>query len=237
MIGQAVTEASLLLRDQVVAIAAHLLEAAPEDLEVAAGIVSVQGTPIKSVPVQQVANTAYHQSATLPPELDANLEVAHRSMAPATMWSNATHAATVEIDPTTGKVEVLRFVVSEDCGKMINPNIVEGQVHGGVAQGIGGVLYEHNVYDADGNPLASTFMDYLVPTATEVPDLEYGHVVVESLTEGGFKGMGEGGAIASPPAVVNAVADALAPFHLTITDQPVGAQQVFDWIQGASAAG
>ena len=221
MIGQAVTEASIMLREKVVAIAAHLLEAAPEDLEVAEGVVSVVGTPAKSVPVRQVANAAYHQSATLPPELDAMLDVVHRSMAPPTMWSNATHAATVEIDPATGKVDVLRFVVSEDCGRMINPNIVEGQVHGGVAQGIGGVLYEHNVYDADGNPLASTFMDYLVPTAHEIPEIETFHIESPASTVGGYKGVGEGGAIGAPAALFNAVADALAQHGITVLDQPL----------------
>ena len=153
---------------------------------------SVKGTPTKSVPVQQVANAAYQQSATLPPELDSLLDVVHRSMAPATMWSNATHAATVEVDPATGKVEILRFVVSEDCGRMINPNIVEGQVHGGVAQGIGGVLYEHNVYDADGNPLASTFMDYLVPTAHEIPEIETFHIESPASTVGWLQGRRRG---------------------------------------------
>jgi carbon-monoxide dehydrogenase large subunit len=222
MIGQAVTEASLLLREKVVAIAAHLLEAAPEDLEVAESKVSVKGTPSKSIPVQQVAWTAYQQAGTLPPELDRTLEVVHRSTAPANMWSNASHAATVEVDPTTGKVEILRYVVSEDCGRMINPNIVDGQVHGGVAQGIGGVLYEHNVYDADGNPLASTFMDYLLPTAHEIPTIETLHIESPAATVGGYKGVGEGGAIGAPAAVFNAIADALAQHGIVVTDQPLG---------------
>jgi carbon-monoxide dehydrogenase large subunit len=234
MIGQAVTEASLKLRDKVVAIAAHLLEAAPEDLEIADGVVSVQGTPTKSVPVQQVANTAYQQSATLPPELDSLLDVVHRSMAPATMWSNATHAAIVELDPATGMVDLLRFVVSEDCGRMINPNIVEGQVHGGVAQGIGGVLYEHNVYDDDGNPLASTFMDYLVPTAHEIPEIETFHIESPASTVGGYKGVGEGGAIGAPAAVFNAVADALAQHGITVTEQPLGPDAVLAKLREAA---
>ncbi|HEX4528673.1 MAG TPA: xanthine dehydrogenase family protein molybdopterin-binding subunit [Acidimicrobiia bacterium] len=234
MIGQAVTEASLKLRDKVVAIAAHLLEAAPEDLEIADGVVSVQGTPTKSVPVRQVANTAYQQSATLPPELDSLLDVVHRSMAPATMWSNATHAAIVELDPATGMVDLLRFVVSEDCGRMINPNIVEGQVHGGVAQGIGGVLYEHNVYDDDGNPLASTFMDYLVPTAHEIPEIETFHIESPASTVGGYKGVGEGGAIGAPAAVFNAVADALAQHGITVTEQPLGPDAVLAKLRQAT---
>jgi carbon-monoxide dehydrogenase large subunit len=235
MIGQAVTEASIKLRDKVVAIAAHLLEAAPEDLEVADGVVSVHGTPSKSVPVQQVAHAAYHQSASLPPELDSLLDVVHRSMAPATMWSNATHAATVEIDPATGRVDILRFVVSEDCGKMINPNIVEGQVYGGVAQGIGGVLYEHNVYDNDGNPLASTFMDYLVPTAHEIPEIETFHIESPASTVGGYKGVGEGGAIGAPAAVFNAVADALAQHGIVVLDQPLDPDTVLAKIREAAS--
>ncbi len=107
---------------------------------------------------------------------------------------------------------VKRYIVSEDCGNMINPNVVEGQISGGVVQGLGGVLLEDFVYDGDGNPLTSTFMDYLLPTASEVPDLEIGHIMSESTTNpGGFKGLGEGGAIGSHAAVANAVADALAP--------------------------
>jgi carbon-monoxide dehydrogenase large subunit len=234
MIGQAVTEASLLLREKVVAIAAHLLEASPDDLEVAEGTVSVKGTPTKSVPVQQVAWAAYQQAGTLPPELDRALEVVHRSTAPASMWSNAAHAATVEVDPETGKVEILRYVVSEDCGRMINPNIVDGQVHGGVAQGIGGVLYEHNVYDDDGNPLASTFMDYLLPTVHEIPTIETHHVESPAATVGGYKGVGEGGAIAALAAVFNAVADALAQHGVIVTDQPLDPDTIVRALAGAS---
>ena len=232
MIGQAVTEASVLLRDKVVAIAAHLLEASPDDLEVAEGIVSVKGTPTKSVPVQQVAWAAYQQSGTLPPELDRTLEVVHRSVAPTNMWSNAAHGATVEVDPDTGKVEILRYVVSEDCGRMINPNIVDGQVHGGVAQGIGGLLYEHNVYDDDGNPLASTFMDYLLPTVHEIPTIDTFHIESPAATVGGYKGVGEGGAIAAPAAVFNAIADALAQHGVIVTDQPLDPDTIIRAIRG-----
>lgn len=233
MIGQAVTEASLLLRDKVVAIAAHLLEASPDDLEVAEGVVSVKGTPTKSVPVQQVAWAAYQQSGTLPPELDRTLEVVHRSVAPDGMWSNAAHGAIVEVDPATGKVEILRYVVSEDCGRMINPSIVDGQVYGGVAQGIGGVLYEHNVYDNDGNPLASTFMDYLLPTVHEIPTIDTFHIESPAATVGGYKGVGEGGAIAAPAAVFNAVADALAQHGVIVTDQPLDPDTIVRALTGS----
>ena len=104
---------------------------------------------------------------------------------------------------------------------MINPNIVEGQIAGGVVQGIGGVLFEHNVYDADGNPLAATFLDYLLPTASEVPEIECDHIETPASTLGGYKGVGEGGAIGAPPVVFNAVADALAQLGARITDQPL----------------
>ena len=112
--------------------------------------------------------------------------------APPITWSNACHVCTVEVDPETGIVEVLRYVVSEDCGVMINPMIVEGQVAGGVVQGIGGVLYEHMIYDEHGTPLTTTFLDYLVPTATEVPVIEYGHVETRSPTPGWAQGHGRG---------------------------------------------
>ncbi len=116
----------------------------------------------------------------------------YRYKAPAGVWSNACHACTCEVDPDTGTVALLRYVVSEDCGVMINPNIVEGQIAGGVAQGIGGVLYEHNVYDDDGNPLASTFLDYLVPTAAEIPDIECHHVETPGATPGELQGRRRG---------------------------------------------
>jgi carbon-monoxide dehydrogenase large subunit len=234
MIGAVVHDASQLLKEKVFAIAGHLLEAAPEDLEIEERIISVKGTPAKQVTMSQVAQTAYMGSSMLPPEIDPVLEVVHRYAAPPGMWSNASHACTVEVDPGTGLVEILRYVVSEDCGLMINPNIVEGQIAGGVAQGIGGVLYEHNVYDDDGNPLSSTFLDYLIPTLAEIPDVECLHMETPAVTAGGFKGVGEGGAIGAPAAVFNAVADALAQVGATITDQPAGPDQVLAALRAAS---
>jgi aerobic carbon-monoxide dehydrogenase large subunit len=150
------------------------------------------------------------------------------------MFSNACHICTCEVDPETGKVTLLRYVVSEDCGVMINPMVVEGQIAGGVVQGIGGVLYEHAVYDEDGNPLATTFLDYLLPTATEAPVIEYGHVETPAATPGGHKGMGEGGAIGSPPAVFNAVADALRPFGVKLDRSPLGPSELLEAIETAS---
>jgi aerobic carbon-monoxide dehydrogenase large subunit len=131
-------------------------------------------------------------------------------------------------------VTILRYVVSEDCGRMINPKIVEGQIFGGVVQGLGGVLYEHMLYDDDGNPLASTFVDYLLPTACEVPTIEVGHIESLAANPLGVKGMGEGGAMASPAAVINAVADALAPLGVTISGSPLGPKQILEMVAAAS---
>jgi carbon-monoxide dehydrogenase large subunit len=133
-------------------------------------------------------------------------------------------------------VSLLRFIVSEDCGVMINPMVVEGQIAGGVAQGVGGALYEEMAYDAEGNPLATTFLDYLIPTAVEVPDLECGHIETPSASLGGYKGMGEGGAIASPAAVANAVNDALAGLGATVTEFPITPMRVLEAISKGDAA-
>jgi carbon-monoxide dehydrogenase large subunit len=128
-------------------------------------------------------------------------------------------------------VTLLRYIVSEDCGPMINPAVVEGQIAGGVAQGIGNALYEHLAYDTAGNPLATTFLDYLVPSAAEIPPIEFGHIETPSPGPGGYKGVGEGGAIGAPPAVVNAVADALAPFGVTVTRLPVSPQSIVELLR------
>ncbi len=142
----------------------------------------------------------------------------------------------VEIDRDTGAVEIQRYVVSEDCGVMINPNVVEGQIAGGVVQGIGGVLYEHLAYDERGNPLATTFVDYLLPTATEVPEIEYAHIETFAPTNpGGHKGLGEGGAIGAPPCLINAIADALAPLGAKVRSQPLGPADIVALIEGVGA--
>jgi aerobic carbon-monoxide dehydrogenase large subunit len=221
MIGATVLQAATGLKAKVLAIAAHILEAAVEDLSIQDGVIAVAGTPARSTTIGTVANMAYHMSYMLPEGVDAGLEVVNRYMAPPTIWSNACHVATVEVDTVSGMVKVLRYVVAEDCGKMINPMIVEGQIAGGVVQGLGGVLYEENVYDEAGTPLATTFLDYLVPGSSEVPDVEYVHIETPASTLGGFKGCGEGGAIGAPPAIFNAVCDALAPLGVHFTRQPL----------------
>jgi len=224
----AAREAALEVRDKALRIAAHALEASPDDLELVDGAARVKGTPAAAIPFQQIAMMAYLGSDGFPPDLSPGLEGAAR-FKPSAMFTftNSTHAVTVEVDPATGAVEIDRYVVSEDCGVMINPTVVEGQIAGGVAQGIGGVLYEHFIYDEDGNPLTTTFLDYLLPTAAEVPDYEYGHLETPATTNpGGHKGLGEGGAIGAPPAIINAIADALSPLGVTVKDQPLGPKQI-----------
>jgi aerobic carbon-monoxide dehydrogenase large subunit len=235
VVGGAARQAAQQLREQIVAIAAHEMEAAPEDLEIVDGHIHVAGTPSRGTTVADVARKAYYDPASLPPGQPLGLEAQVRyTPSSFATWSNACHMCLVEVDRDTGAVEIQRYVVSEDCGVMVNPSVVEGQIAGGVVQGIGGVLYEHLAYDDAGNPLTTTFVDYLLPTAAEVPTIEYGHVETPAPTNpGGHKGMGEGGAIGSPPAVINAVADALRPLGVKVRAQPLGPADIVALIDTA----
>jgi carbon-monoxide dehydrogenase large subunit len=236
VVGGAATLAAVELRDKLVKIAAHLLEASPDDMEINDGVASVKGTPQAAIPFAQLAMTAHMAPDLLPEGMGAGLEVVSRYRPPSEFtWSNATHGCVVEVDPETGLVDIKRYVVSEDCGQMINPMVVEGQIAGGVVQGIGGVLFEDMAYDEEGNPLATTFLDYLLPSAPEIPDIEYGHVESMSATLGGYKGMGEGGAIASPPALANAINDALAQRGVVpLRTFPFGPSQIIDAINATT---
>jgi carbon-monoxide dehydrogenase large subunit len=150
-------------------------------------------------------------------------------------YTSAVHVAHVEVDAGTGAVKLLRYVVAHDCGKLINPVIVEGQIHGGVAQGIGGGLLEELIYDEQGQLLTGTFMDYLIPSAMEVPPVETVHLEYPSPRNPlGIKGIGEGGAISPPAAIANAVEDALQPFGARVTRTPLGPSAVLDLIASGS---
>jgi carbon-monoxide dehydrogenase large subunit len=222
MTAGAIRETSAILRGRIAAIAAHKLEAAEDDIVLEDGRASVRGTPSAGMTIADIARRAYFEPHKLPPGTPAGLEASARYTADVgTVWVNATHVCTCEVDVATGGVRLLRYIVSEDCGPMINPNVVEGQIAGGVAQGIGGVLFEHLAYDTDGNPVTTTFMDYVIPTSAEIPVIEYGHIETPSPGPGGYKGVGEGGAIGAPAAVVNAVADALSPFGVRLTRLPL----------------
>ena len=223
------------VRDKTMELAADMLEASPHDLELAGGVISVRGTPGRGVSLGQVARRAAHEPHLLPEGAEPGLESTRRYSAPDPgSFSSAMHAAVVEVDPETGEVEVLRYVVVEDCGTVINPTIVEGQVHGGVAQGIGGALSEHLAYDESGQLVTANFMDYLLPTAAEVPPIEVRHVESPSPhTLGGWKGMGEGGSINAPAAVVSAVNDALSPLGVTANHTPLDPAWVRNAIDSA----
>jgi CO/xanthine dehydrogenase Mo-binding subunit len=142
-------------------------------------------------------------------------------------FASGNHAGIIEVDPQTGTVQVLRYVAVHDCGRVINPMIVEGQVHGGVAQGIGGSFYEKLAYDADGQPLSTTFMDYLIPTAMEVPDIQTEHIETPSpLNPLGIKGAGEAGVIPVAALMAQALEDALSPWNVHVTEMPLNPGQI-----------
>jgi carbon-monoxide dehydrogenase large subunit len=207
------------VKESVLQIAAGMLEASPADLQIDEAMISVKGAPQRALPLAQVATIVYLAPQHLPPGVEPNIEVDNDFDGDEGGWSQATHACWVEVDLGTGQVKIDRYLVVEDCGTMINPAIVEGQVRGGVAQGIGGVLYEHAAYDDDGQFLAGTFMDYLLPTTTEVPTIEIDHLETPAISPVNFRGVGEGGAIAAPAALTNAIEDALSPLGVKITEQ------------------
>lgn len=202
--------ASQEVRKRVIDIAAHLLEANPDDLQIADSVVSVKGAPDAAVPLAQIAMGCYMAPAMMPEGVDLNLEAVGVYDGEGGGWGQGSHACWVEIDPDTGKIEIKRYLVVEDCGKMINPGVVDGQVIGGVAMGIGGMLLEHSAYGEDGQYLAATFMDYLLPSAPEVPEIEIEHLEFESEKMVGSRGVGEGGTVLAPAALLNAIDDALA---------------------------
>lgn len=212
--GGASIKCSEILVDKIKRIAGHLLNANPDDVRIEDGVVRVAGVEQMTRSLRELAEIAYSEPDRLPAGMESGLEAQYRYRPPPITFASAAHACIVEVDAETGFVDIKRWVSSEDCGVLINPSVVEGQIAGGLAQAIGTVLLEEIAYDARGNPTAVTFKDYLLPTISDVPDFEYTHVVTPSKAAGGFRGVGEGGAIVGPPTLVNAIADALAPFDI-----------------------
>ena len=232
--GGAIARASADLAGQLRAIAAHLIEAAPGDVELADGRAQVRGDPATSVPIDELARIAHHAAHLLPDGLGRGLE-ATAAFDPEGTFSNATHGAIVEVSPDTGGVRLVRYVVVEDCGVMINPMIVDGQVAGGVAQGIGAALFEELPFDESGQPVCGSFVDYLLPTAADLPEFEIHHLCTPTTrTPTGAKGMGEGGTIGAPATVLNAVNDALAQVGASVGRIPVRPADVVAAIAAAS---
>ena len=231
--GGAATLAACAVREKLLNAASHLLEASAADLVAEDGKVSVAGTD-RSVTFREVARAVYSEMGRLPP--DARDELAATKIYDPVFGTttSATHIATVEIDPETLEIKVDRFAVAEDCGRLVNPLIVDGQVHGGVAQGIGAALYEEVIYDDQGQINTASLVDYLVPTACEIPPMEVVHLETQSPTTlGGFRGMGEGGTIGSPAAIANAVSDALSLLGIEINELPLTPERLFRLIEAA----
>jgi carbon-monoxide dehydrogenase large subunit len=221
--GGALVLAARRVREKIAKIAGHMLEAAPQDLTIEGGRIAVRGAPGRALTVADVARLAYRPAGgTLPEGVDPALEATQYYDPPPATFSNGAHLAVVDVDPETGQVEIVKYLVVEDCGRMVNPMIVEGQTHGGVTQGVGIALYEHAAYDDSGQPLATSFMDYLIPGVMEAPAMDVIHVETPpAVSVSGFKGMAEGGTIGATAAVANAVADALAPLGIEVHDLPL----------------
>jgi carbon-monoxide dehydrogenase large subunit len=231
--GNSIADATGAVKAKLVRAAATLLEAAPEDILIEEGQVSVRGVPASAVPLAKVVQASIPTYAK-PGVASPDFEATSYHHVPTVTYASAVHVAEVEVDVGTGHVRLRRYVVAHDCGKVINPIIVEGQVHGGVAQGVGGALYEEMAYDDEGQLLAGTLMDYLVPTSMELPRIDTVHLEFPSPRNPlGVKGLGEGGAISPPAAIANAVEDALAPFGVRVTATPLGPSRVLELIADA----
>jgi carbon-monoxide dehydrogenase large subunit len=231
--------ASQRLREKTFAIAGQMLECAPQDLELREGRVGVIGVPGASVSLAEVARASRPGWDNQRPEgMDAGLEVTYYWEPSTVTWSYAAHAVIVDVDVRLGHIRLERYVIAHDCGVVVNPMLAEGQVIGGAVQGIGGALLEGFRYDENGQLLTGSLMDYLLPTASDVPDIEVLHQESPSpLNPFGVKGLGEGGAIAPPVAIANAVCDALAPFGpVEFNSTPIGPEDIFRVLQGRSAA-
>ena len=233
--GTAVRNAAGSIKEQAIRIAAEMLEASPQDLELVGGEVRVKGSPASSVSLAQVAGRVAPGQPLPEGVVGYTLDATDVYHPETNTFSYGCHVATVEVDIETGVVTLLRHVVVNDSGKLINPLLVDGQVQGGVALGIGGALLEDLAYSDDGQPLNANFMDYLVPAIGNMPEMVVEHMSVPTpLNPDGMKGAGEGGAIGSPAAIANAVADALLPLGVKITETPLGPNTVYRALQDAS---
>ncbi len=233
--GIAIVQSCDKIVDKARKIAAHQLECAEEDLEFANGTFSVRGSADKAMPLAAIAFAAF-TAHNLPDGMEPNLE-AHTTYDPPNFsWPFGTHIAVVEVDTETGAVTLQRYIAVDDCGNQVNPLIVEGQVHGGVVQGVAQALFEEAVYDTDGNLRTATLADYLVPSAADVPAIETAHTITPSPTNPlGVKGIGEAGTIGAAPAVINAIVDALSPFGVRDITMPASPQRVWEAITSGGA--
>jgi carbon-monoxide dehydrogenase large subunit len=233
-----IMRAAEVIRTRIVRMAAQLLEAAPEDIELVDGVATITGVPDARIPFADVVGAIYFAKPLHPPGSDPTMESTQVYDPSEPVFSNGAHAVVVEVDVETGQVAVQKVYAVEDCGTVINPMIVEGQIRGGVVQAIGLALYERIVYDEAGQPLTTTYLDYLVPPVSVAPPIEIAHLETPSaVTPSGAKGMGESTMVSVPAAVLNAVNDAVAPLGARITHLPATPERVLAAIaEGARAA-
>jgi carbon-monoxide dehydrogenase large subunit len=230
--GGAVLRAAEKIRAKLLLAASRVTELPATELELRDGAVRRIGAADAIVSIQEMAKGLWLGRIPLPADEEPGLEVTARYEPPPVTHSNATHIAEIDVDEQTGAIKIVRYVVVEDCGTMLNPRVVDGQIQGGVAQGIGSALYEEIVYDEAGQLLTGTLMDYLPPTAADVPRVEIAHIVTPSpYTVGGMKGLGEGGAIAPPAAIANAVADALRDLSPRVNRIPLTPERVLALVE------
>ncbi|MCI0438553.1 MAG: molybdopterin-dependent oxidoreductase, partial [Chloroflexi bacterium] len=221
-------------KDKARKLAAHLLEAAEEDIVYENGRLFVRGAPTKAKTIQEIALASHYYASNLPEGMEPGLEATGFFDPKNFTWPGGTHIAVVEVDADTGNVKVLRYVAVDDVGNVINPMIVDGMVQGGAAQGIGQALQEEAIYDSNGQLLTGSMMDYAVPRAEDVPSYELDRTVTPSnVNPMGIKGAGETATIAGSPAVINAVVDALSPFGVRHIDMPAKSEKVWRLIQQA----
>jgi aerobic carbon-monoxide dehydrogenase large subunit len=236
--GEAVARAAERVQEKAKRICAAMLEAAPEDIELADGQFRVKGSPDKAMSMADVTLAAHIPPQELPAEIEPGLEESAFYDPENFVFPFGAHACVLDVDIETGKVEIVRWVAVDDCGNAINPMLIEGQVHGGVVHGIGQALYEQIVYDENGQLVTGSLVDYALPTAAELPSIETDRQETPSPVNSlGVKGVGEAGTIAASPAVLNAVVDALRPVGVTYIDMPLTPLRVWEAIQGAGGDG
>jgi carbon-monoxide dehydrogenase large subunit len=234
--GTAVYLAAQDLKEKMRKIAAHLLESSPEEIEFGAGKLTMKADSARSMKFTDVVTVAYN-AVKLPPGMEPGLDTT-RFFEPSNFtFPFGTHVCVVEIDEETGEPKLTKYVAVDDCGNVINPLLVEGQVHGGLVQGIAQALHEEIVYDENGQLLTGSLMDYAIPRAHDFPEFELDRTVTPSpVNPLGVKGVGEAGTIGSTPAVVNAIVDALAEFGVTHIDMPVRSEKVWKILKGRKAS-
>jgi carbon-monoxide dehydrogenase large subunit len=231
--GEAIVKSAQQVREKAIKIAAHLFEASPDDVVLEDGQFRVRGVPERSIKWSEVALQSF-QAHNYPADLDPGLEATKLFDPSNFTWPFGTHICVTEVDPDTGRVQVLRYIAVDDCGNVINPMIVDGQIHGGITQGLSQALYEGVEYDENGQPLTGSMLDYVVPNASQVPFYELAQTVTPSpVNTLGIKGVGEAGTIAASAAVVNSVVDALSPLGVRHLEMPLKSERIWQAIQAA----